>query len=61
MPGGEARTSLLQFSLEAPRLVQGFGCSVGISQLKRMLHLAVECNNVPSSRGVGGEDGLVPL
>lgn len=33
----------------APRLVPGFGCSLAISQLRRLIHLAVECNNIPGS------------
>lgn len=34
----------------APRLVPGFGCCVDISQLRRLIHLAVECNNIPGSQ-----------
>lgn len=37
----------------APRLVPGFGCSVDISQLRRLIHLAVECNNIPGSQQRG--------
>lgn len=34
-------------------MVRGFGRSVDISQLRRMIHLAVECNNVPGSQQRG--------
>lgn len=33
-----------------PRLVPGFGSSVDISQLRTLIHLAVECNNIPGSQ-----------
>lgn len=36
-----------------PRLVPGFGCSVDVSQLRRLIHLAVECNNIPGSQQRG--------
>lgn len=53
MPSGQSHNFPPSFLLGRAKVVQGFGCSVAISQLRRMIHLAVECNNVPGSQQRG--------
>lgn len=53
MPSGRRNNFPPSFLLGRAKVVRGFGWSVAISQLRRMIHLAVECNNVPGSQQRG--------
>lgn len=60
MPSGQSDNFPPSVLLGRAKVVRGFGRSVAaISQLRRMIQLAVECNNVP--RQPAEREGSVPL